>query len=125
MAHWAELDENNIVLRVTVGDNDDPNGDEGYQWLIDNLGGRWIQTSYNNNFRKRFAGIGMKYYEDLDAFGPVEPPYPSWVFDKEEVMFVSPVPMPALVEGSYWVWNEDIINWELFSFEEHNESSSL
>lgn len=66
MAHWAELDENNIVLRVTVGDNNDP--DEGYQWLIDNLGGRWIKTSYNNKIRKRYAGIGMEYREDLDAF---------------------------------------------------------
>jgi hypothetical protein len=45
MAHWAELDENNIVLRVTVGDNKEP--DEGYQWLIENLGGTWVKTSYN------------------------------------------------------------------------------
>ena len=66
MAHWAELNEDNIVLRVTVGDNNDP--DEGYQWLIDNLGGRWIKTSYNNNIRVRYAGIGMTYREDLDAF---------------------------------------------------------
>ena len=66
MAHWAEVDENNIVLRVTVGDNNDP--DEGYQWLIDNLGGRWIKTSYNNNIRVRYAGIGMSYNEELDAF---------------------------------------------------------
>lgn len=68
MAHWAELDENNVVLRVTVGDNNDPNGDEGYQWLIDNLGGRWIKTSYNGKIKKRYAGIGMIYHEDLDAF---------------------------------------------------------
>lgn len=68
MAHWAELDDNNIVLRVTVGDNNDPNGDEGYQWLIDNLGGRWVKTSYNNNIRVRYAGIGMSYNEELDAF---------------------------------------------------------
>ena len=47
MAHWAELDENNIVTRVLVGDNNDPAGDEGYQWLIDNLGGTWVKTSYN------------------------------------------------------------------------------
>jgi hypothetical protein len=66
MAHWAELDENNIVLRVTVGDNNEP--DEGYQWLIDNLGGRWVKTSYNNNIRVRYAGIGYSYNEDLDAF---------------------------------------------------------
>ena len=53
MAHWAELDENNIVTRVLVGDNNDPNNDEGYQWLIDNLGGRWIKTSYNARNGKR------------------------------------------------------------------------
>jgi hypothetical protein len=66
MAHWAELDENNIVVRVTVGDNNDP--DEGYQWLIDNLGGRWIKTSYNATIRGKFAGIGDYYDEDLDQF---------------------------------------------------------
>jgi hypothetical protein len=68
MAHWAEIDENNKVIRVTVGDNNDPAGDEGYQWLIDNLGGRWVQTSYNNNFRGIFAGIGMTYDEVNDVF---------------------------------------------------------
>lgn len=68
MSHWAELDQNNIVLRVVVCDNNDPNGDEGYQWLIDNLGGRWVQTSYNNNFRRRFAGIGFIYDPKSDEF---------------------------------------------------------
>ena len=68
MAHWAELDENNIVLRVTVGNNNDSAGDEGYQWLVDNLGGRWVKTSYNGNIRKNFAGIGFTYDESSDAF---------------------------------------------------------
>ncbi len=72
MSHWAELDENNVVLRVLVGDNNDPAGDEGYQWLIDNLGGRWVQTSYNANFRGVYAGIGFTYDEANDVF--VEPP---------------------------------------------------
>lgn len=72
MSHWAEIDSENKVLRVLVGDNNDPNGDEGYQWLIDNLGGRWIQTSYNANFRGCFAGIGMIYDEVNDVFIPVE-----------------------------------------------------
>ena len=58
MSHWAEVDENNVVLRVTVGDNNDPSGDEGYQWLIDNVGGTWIKTSYNARIRGKFAGIG-------------------------------------------------------------------
>lgn len=66
MAHWAELDDNNIVLRVTVGDNNEP--DEGYGWLVQNLGGRWVKTSYNGNIRKRFAGIGYTYDEVLDVF---------------------------------------------------------
>lgn len=68
MSHWAEIDEKNIVVRVLVGDNNDPNGDEGYQWLIDNLGGRWIKTSYNNNIRYNYAGIGYSYDEINDAF---------------------------------------------------------
>jgi hypothetical protein len=68
MSHWAELDNNNKVIRVTVGDNNDPAGDEGYQWLIDNLGGTWIKTSYNGNIRYNYAGIGYTYDSDADAF---------------------------------------------------------
>lgn len=71
MAHWAEIDENNIVIRVTVGSNEDT--DEGYQWLIDNLGGTWIKTSYNGNIRKNYAGIGFTYDEERDAFIPPKP----------------------------------------------------
>jgi hypothetical protein len=73
MSHWAELDQNNIVLRVTVGDNNDPNGDEGYQWLMENLGGRWKQTSYKGSIRKNYAGIGYTYDEVRDAFIPPKP----------------------------------------------------
>ena len=68
MSHWAELDENNKVIRVSVGDNNDPAGDEGYQWLLDNLGGTWIKTSYNGNIRYNYAGIGFTYDPDADAF---------------------------------------------------------
>lgn len=83
MAHWAEIDENNIVLRVTVGDNNDPNGDEGYQWLIDNLGGHWIKTSYNANIRKNFAAIGYTYDEIRDAFIPPKPEVGEWVLNED------------------------------------------
>ena len=61
MSHWAEIDKDNVVLRVLVGNNEDPNGDEGYQWLVDNLGGTWIKTSYNGNIRKNYAGVGFTY----------------------------------------------------------------
>ena len=70
MSHWAEVDENNIVLRVTVGDNNDPAGDEGYQWLLDNLGGTWIKTSYNSRIRGNYAGIGYIYLPLEDIFMP-------------------------------------------------------
>jgi hypothetical protein len=73
MAHWAEIDSNNKVLRVLVGDNNDPAGDEGYQWLTDNLGGTWIQTSYNGNFRYNYAGEGFTYDQARDAFIAPEP----------------------------------------------------
>jgi hypothetical protein len=73
MSHFAELDKNNKVIRVTVGDNNDPAGDEGYQWLLDNLGGTWVKTSYNGTIRKNFAGIGYSYDEQRDAFIPPEP----------------------------------------------------
>ena len=73
MSHWAELDSDNKVIRVLVGDNNDPAGDEGYQWLIDNLGGTWIQTSYNRTIRKNFAGVGYTYDLVRDAFIPPEP----------------------------------------------------
>ena len=72
MSHWAELDKSNKVIRVLVGDNNDPAGDEGYSWLIDNLGGRWVQTSFNGTIRKNYAGIGYTYDEERDAF--ISPP---------------------------------------------------
>ena len=67
MSHWAEVDNNNTVIRVLVGNN---YGDEGYQWLIDNLGGTWVKTSYNAQIRKNYAGIGYSYAPDIDAFVP-------------------------------------------------------
>lgn len=68
MAHFAEINDNNIVVRVLVTDNNDPAGDEGYQFLVDTFGGTWIKTSYNNKIRKNFAAIGYFYDFDLDAF---------------------------------------------------------
>ena len=64
MSHFAEIDNNNIVLRVLVGPN---YGDEG-EAFFNALGGRWVKTSYNNNIRKNYAGIGYTYDEDRDAF---------------------------------------------------------
>lgn len=68
MSHFAEINENNIVVRVLVGDNDDPNGDEGKKWFEENLGGTWIQTSFSASFRGKFACIGMQYNSEKDEF---------------------------------------------------------
>ena len=68
MSHFAQIDENNKVIQVTVGDNNDPAGDEGYEWLINNLGGTWIKTSYNGTIRYNFAGVGYSYDPIDDAF---------------------------------------------------------
>ena len=91
MSHFAELDENNIVIRVLVGDNNDPAGDEGYQWLLDNLGGRWVKTSYNGTIRKNFAGVSYSYDETRDAFIPPRPDNEIG-FDEETCRWIVPKP---------------------------------
>lgn len=104
MAHFAELDNENKVLRVLVTDNSLPN--EGLNWLLDNLGGRWVQTSYNNNFRGTFAGIGFTYDEDEDIF--IAPkPYPSWI--RVGSFWKAPKEMP--LDGGFWIWNEESKEW--------------
>lgn len=90
MSHWAELDEDNKVIRVLVGDNNDPAGDEGYQWLLDNLGGTWIKTSYNGNIRFNYAGIGYSYDADRDAFIAPEPEG-NIGFDEKTCRWIMPV----------------------------------
>ena len=104
MSHWAELDENNIVIRVLVGNNDEP--DEGYQWLMDNLGGTWIQTSYNSRIRGTYAGIGYSYNADEDIFIAPQP-YPSW--HRVGSFWEAPTPMPT--DGMY-SWNEETLTWD-------------
>lgn len=81
MAHWAKIDENNLVTEVIVTSNEQP--DEGYQWILDNIGGNWIKTSYNTfagihsengtPLRKNYASIGYTYDEQRDAFIPPKP----------------------------------------------------
>jgi hypothetical protein len=94
MSHWAELDNTNTVIRVVTGDNDDPAGDQGYQWLIDNLGGTWVQTSYHGNIRYNYAGIGFTYDPVRDAFIPPEPA-DAIGFDEETCQWIVPdVPTP-------------------------------
>jgi hypothetical protein len=106
MSHFAELDENNVVLRVLVGDNNLPN--EGYDWFVENLGGRWVQTSYNATIRKNFAGIGFIYDEERDAF--IAPkPFESWVLNETTCRWQAPIPYPQ--DGRDYLWDEDAVAW--------------
>ena len=89
MSHWAEIDNTNKVIRVVTGDNDDPAGDQGYQWLIENLGGIWIQTSYHGNIRYNYAGIGFTYDPVRDAFIAPEPA-DAIGFDEETCQWIVP-----------------------------------
>lgn len=106
MAHFAEIDDNSIVLRVVVTDNNAPN--EGYDWLIENLGGRWVQTSYTSRIRKHFAVPGYSYNESLDAFIPPKP-YESWVLNEETCLWEAPAPRPE--DDKIYYWNEDSLTW--------------
>jgi hypothetical protein len=115
MAHFAELDDNNVVKRVIVVDNKDTvdeNGNEveaiGAAFCQNLLGGRWIQTSYNNKFRVRYAAQGYTYDTSLDAF--ISPkPYPSWIFDQTTCGWNAPVPVPN--DGKRYDWDEEALSW--------------
>lgn len=114
MAHFAEIGLNNKVLRVVVVNNADcmdPEGNEveeiGATFCRNLLGGTWVQTSYNSNFRKHYAGIDFTYDPTLDAFIPPKP-YPSWVLDTETCLWTAPVPAP----GDNYVWNEELQRWD-------------
>ena len=110
MAHAAELDANNIVLRVIVVSNDlEP---QVAEWCEQTYGGRWVQTSYNGNFRKNYAGIGYTYNADLDAFIPPKP-YPSWLLDDATCQWKAPVPMPQ--DGELYEWDEAAGEWTVVS----------
>jgi len=123
MAHWAEIDGDGIVLWVTVGNSDDPG--EGYDWLLENLGGAWVQTSYETlggvhytdgepsedqtqAFRFNYAGIGFTYDADRDAFIPPTP-HLSWVLDEATCLWEAPIDYPA--DGKMYTWDEPTTDW--------------
>lgn len=121
MSHWAEIDENNMVLRVLVGDERAMTEQESYEWLVDNLGGTWIQTSYNTYsgvhafggapLRKNYAGQGFIYDSIRDAFIPPKP-HTSWILNEETCNWEAPIAKPT--DSELYTWDEDISNWKLF-----------
>ena len=108
MSHFAEIDENNVVIRVLVGDNSLP--DEGKSFFETHLGGTWVQTSYNHNFRARYAGVGYSYDSERDVF--ISPkPFPSWILNEITTEWEAPTPLPV-EEGKFFIWNEETLSWE-------------
>lgn len=115
MAHFAELDENNIVLRVLVISNDDIKDEDGNEseavgkTFCETISDKvWVQTSYNNNIRKNFAFPGFTYDAIRDAF--IEPqPFPSWVLNKETCRWEPPIPLPN--NDKFYSWNEPTMTW--------------
>lgn len=109
MAHFAEVDENGLVLRVLVVP--DAQEHRGQEFLSDDLGlgGTWVQTSYNARIRKNYAGIGMIYDNSRDAF--ISPqPYASWIFNEETCQWEAPVAYPE--DNLKYAWNEETTDWE-------------
>ena len=117
MAHYAFLDDNNIVTEVITGRNEDEvvDGISDWETYYGNLRGqRCVRTSYNANIRKNYAGIGFRYDDDLDAFIPPQP-YPSWLLNEDTAQWEAPIPYPDgdLMYG----WNEELGDWEPVIFE--------
>lgn len=121
MAHYAYLDENNIVTQVIVGKDEhdivlDENGNQ-IDWEI-YYGAK--KTSYNTlggvhllggtPYRKNYAGIGFTYDAIRDAFIPPRP-FPSWNLNEETCLWEAPIEIPNNIEGQLWSWDEETLNW--------------
>jgi hypothetical protein len=125
MAHFAELDSNNVVKQVIVVSNADTStaqGEEkesiGIAFCERLLGGTWVKTSYNATIRKNYAGIGYTYDKDRDAFIPPKP-YASWVLNESTCLWDAPMPYPTDLGTpdvpKRYTWNEESRTWDLIA----------
>ena len=111
MAHYAFLNENNIVTEVIVGRNEDEVVDgisDWEQWYGDFRGQRCVRTSYNSNIRGTYAGVGHYYNEEEDIFVAPQP-FPSWT--RNGSFWESPIEYP--LDGNIYTWNEQYLSWDL------------
>lgn len=116
MAHFAQIDANNIVLQVIVVNNtellDDNNVEQeslGIAFCQGLFGGTWVQTSYNGTIRKNYAGIGYTYDTTRDAFYAPQP-FASWTLSEATCQWEPPIPMPD--DGNTYTWNESTTSWD-------------
>lgn len=110
MAHFAEINSDNIVVRVLVVPDEEEQRGEEFLSIDLGLGGRWTQTSYNGTIRKMFAGVGYSYNQELDIFLPPKP-FDSWVLNETKGEWESLIPRPEEVEGMVFMWNEINKEW--------------
>ncbi len=119
MAHFAQLDTDNVVTQVIVVDDKDCLGPDGLEQesvgivFCKSLFGEdtvWVQTSYNNKIRKNYAGVGYTYNPDIDAFVP-PPLFFSWVLNNDTARWEAPVAMPD--DGQMYAWNEETTSWDV------------
>jgi hypothetical protein len=118
MAHFAKIDDNNVVLEILVVHNNELINEHGVE--LEELGVQflssifnhttWKQTSYNKTFRKNYAGIGYTYDASRDAFIPPKP-YNSWILNADNCQWEPPILHPD--DGKIYIWNEDILSWSL------------
>ena len=115
MAHFAQLDENNVVTQVIVVGNKDTSDASGVEkeyigaaFCERLFGGTWKQTSYNANFRKHYAGIGYTFDATRNAFIPPKP-HASWVLNETTCSWEAPVAMPT--DGQSYSWDEATVSW--------------
>jgi hypothetical protein len=115
MAHFAKINNSNIVEKVIVVSNDIATTEQAGVDFINNLyktNDIWLQTSYNNNIRKNYAGIGFTYDQTRDAF--ISPkPFNSWLLNENTCRWEAPVVYPS--DGQNYKWNETIQNWDLIN----------
>lgn len=111
MAHYAFLDENNLVIDVISGidESESIDGKDPEIWYAEFRKQRCVRTSYNNSIRKNYAGIGYTYDESRDAFIPPKP-FPSWTLNEETCRWDSPLPYPE--DNNDYAWNEEAQSWD-------------
>ena len=109
MAHYARIDNNNLVINVVTFNETD--NEVLANQLLQQIHGPsvWLRTSYNDKIRKNYAGIGYTYDPSLDAFIPPKPPFPSWYLDTTICNWVAPVPYPN--DGNDYLWDEQTLSW--------------
>lgn len=111
MAHYAFLDENNVVTEVITGIDETEliEGKHPEEWYGEFRGQVCKRTSYNGNYRKNYAGIGCTYDEERDAFIPLQP-YPSWILNEDTCQWEPPVAYPN--DELIYIWNEETTLWK-------------